>query len=207
MNAKRYNIVMIDNYDSFVYNLADEILCLGHELVVFRNDVCLTTIQQAVKRHPNTILVISPGPGAPSEAGNLLDIIKTLRRQVPMLGICLGHQAMVEALGGIVGPAGETIHGKTSPLYHDYSGPFRNVPQGIKVARYHSLSALSIPQEFQVIARCGTIPMSVYSEQENMLGLQFHPESLLTTYGSYILKQTFEVLLKQAQISRHENVY
>ncbi len=195
MTMYKYNIVLIDNFDSFVYNLVDEIRCLGHQLRVYRNDVPITVIIEALN-HPElpSLLVISPGPGRPEQAGNLLSLITLLRGQIPMLGICLGHQALVEAFGGKVKRAKETVHGKLSRITHNFQGPFYDLPQPLSVARYHSLIADFVPDSLSVIASYQDLSMAVYSEKEKILGFQFHPESILTPQGTQLLQQSLDLL-------------
>ncbi|MGH1487016.1 MAG: aminodeoxychorismate/anthranilate synthase component II [Cellvibrionaceae bacterium] len=195
MNTPQYNVVLIDNFDSFTYNLVDEIRCLGHQLVVYRNDTPISVVCRALEHKTlSSLLLISPGPGKPKQAGNVLTLIKVLRRQIPMIGICLGFQAIVEAFGGEIGHADEIVHGKSSLVNHNNTGPFYNLPCPLPVARYHSLSAHTVPDNFSVVAQYGNTPMAIYSEEEKILGFQFHPESILTPQGTPLLKQSLDVL-------------
>ncbi|WP_434353613.1 aminodeoxychorismate/anthranilate synthase component II [Psychrobacter sp. HD31] len=200
------NIIFIDNFDSFTYNLVDEFRVLGHQVVVYRNDVDLDTITQAVLDKPNTLLALSPGPGNPSEAGNLLAIIERLKDAVPILGICLGHQAIIEAFGGTVVHAGEVMHGKVSHIKHDEQTVFKGLKNPMPVARYHSLCGTNLPQTLTVTASYDyvddntkdtqNIVMAVRHNRLPICGFQFHPESILTLHGSQLLKQTVDWLLE-----------
>ncbi|MBA3476759.1 MAG: aminodeoxychorismate/anthranilate synthase component II [Actinobacteria bacterium] len=174
-------LLMIDNYDSFTYNLVHLFEELGAEVRVFRNDAI--TVEEAEALAP-TQLVISPGPGRPTDAGISVELIRRLGPHVPTLGVCLGHQAIVEAFGGEVGQAKALLHGKASPVEHDGKGVFRGLPIPLEAARYHSLAALQIPEELEVTARTqdGEV-MGVRHRKLPIEGVQFHPESVLTPLG------------------------
>jgi anthranilate synthase/aminodeoxychorismate synthase-like glutamine amidotransferase len=172
---------MIDNYDSFTYNLVHLFEELGAEVQVFRNDAI--TVEEAEALAPDQ-LVISPGPGRPSDAGVSVELIRRLGPRVPTLGVCLGHQAIVEAFGGEVGQAQALLHGKSSPVEHDGKGVFRGLPEPFEAGRYHSLAALKVPDELEVTARTpdGEV-MGVRHRELPIEGVQFHPESVLTPLG------------------------
>lgn len=194
MNSKIY---FIDNFDSFSYNLVDEFAQLGFDLVVYRNNLAAADIMAKIAQETvPVIIVLSPGPGAPSEAGCLLELIELAKGKYPILGICLGHQALVENYGGTVGHAGETVHGKSSHIDLVEHEIFDGLAQHIPVARYHSLMATKVPESLSVIANYQDIPMAVISEQDKALGFQFHPESILTPNGAQLLKQSLEYLTK-----------
>ena len=171
-------ILLIDNYDSFTYNLAHLFGALGEEVVVRRND------EPGLEDLEPDRLVISPGPGRPADAGNSEEIIRRLGPRTPTLGVCLGHQALVEVFGGEVGFARELVHGKSSPVEHDGRGIFAGLPQGFDAGRYHSLAATRVPPELEVCATCdeGEV-MAVRHRELPVDGLQFHPESVLTPLG------------------------
>ena len=179
-------ILLIDNYDSFVHNLARYFARLGQETVVVRNDEMNAERVRALR--PKAI-VLSPGPCTPNEAGCSLEIVRELHAQVPILGICLGHQAIVQALGGAIARVAP-VHGRTSQVFHNGEGVFAGLPNPITACRYHSLVAdeASLPAEIQVSARTadGTI-MAVRHLQHPVVGLQFHPESILTEHGFELL--------------------
>jgi anthranilate synthase/aminodeoxychorismate synthase-like glutamine amidotransferase len=174
-------LLMIDNYDSFTYNLVHLFEELGAEVQVFRNDAI--TVEEAEALAPDQ-LVISPGPGRPSDAGVSVELIRRLGPRVPTLGVCLGHQAIVEAFGGEVGQAQALLHGKSSPVEHDGKGVFRGLPEPFEAGRYHSLAALKVPDELEVTARTpdGEV-MGVRHRELPIEGVQFHPESVLTPLG------------------------
>jgi anthranilate synthase/aminodeoxychorismate synthase-like glutamine amidotransferase len=174
-------ILLIDNYDSFTYNLAHLFGELGAEVEVRRNDAI--DADEAERLKPSH-LVISPGPGRPDDAGATSEIIRRLAPSVPTLGVCLGHQAIVEVFGGEVGLAKTLVHGKASVISHDGLGLFRDLPDDFIAGRYHSLAATSIPEELDVSATCGEGEvMAVRHRELRVDGVQFHPESVLTPIG------------------------
>ena len=174
-------LLMIDNYDSFTYNLVHLFEELGAEVRVFRNDAI--TVEEAEALAPAQ-LVISPGPGRPADAGVSVELIRRLGPRVPTLGVCLGHQAIVEAFGGEIGQARALLHGKSSPVEHDGKGVFRGLPAPLEAGRYHSLAALQVPDDLEVTARTpdGEV-MGVRHRELPIEGVQFHPESVLTPLG------------------------
>ena len=185
MNAVK--LLLIDNYDSFTYNLVQAFLVLGAEVDVRRNDAIRVDEAFAMD---HSHLVISPGPGTPREAGVSLAMIEAFAGRRPILGVCLGHQALVEAFGGRVVRAGRLMHGKVSPVSHDGRGVFAGVPQGFAAGRYHSMIAepATLPDAFEVSARTaeGEI-MGVRHKTLPIEGVQFHPESVLTPEGPRIM--------------------
>ncbi len=174
-------LLMIDNYDSFTWNLVHLFEELGVDVDVFRNDAI--TVEQAEMLAPDR-LVISPGPGRPADAGVSVEVIRRLGPRVPTLGVCLGHQAIVEAFGGRVGRAQALLHGKASLIHHDGAGVFAGLPDELEAGRYHSLAALEIPDELVVTAHSedGEV-MGVRHRVHPVEGVQFHPESVLTPSG------------------------
>lgn len=180
-------IVVIDNYDSFTYNLVQYLGELGAEVQVFRNDA--VTAEQVGALQPGHI-VISPGPGEPREAGVSGEVIRNLGPRIPVLGVCLGHQCIGEAFGGQVVRAPRLMHGKTSPVHHDGDLLFVGVPSPFEATRYHSL----IVAEPLPAALCATAYtpegelMALRHRQYPVFGVQFHPESILTVYGKQILR-------------------
>ncbi|MER3410210.1 MAG: anthranilate/aminodeoxychorismate synthase component II [Thermoleophilia bacterium] len=171
-------ILLVDNYDSFTYNLVHLLQELGEEVIVRRNDEI--TVKEAVALRP-AYLVVSPGPGRPRDSGVTLEVIRHLAPTTPTLGVCLGHQAIVEVFGGEIGQAKRLLHGKASEIHHDGKGIFRGLPQGFKAGRYHSLAAHRVPEALEVSARSedGEI-MAVRHRELPVDGVQFHPESVLT---------------------------
>ena len=180
-------LLLIDNYDSFTYNLVQAFLVLGAEVLVYRNDAIGV---EAARALDPTHLCISPGPGTPYDAGVSMDMIRAFAGRVPVLGVCLGHQSIVEVFGGKVVRAGRLMHGKTSLVSHDGLGLFAGLPQPCEVGRYHSLIAApeTLPPELGVSARTaeGEI-MGVRHRDLAVEGVQFHPESILTPHGPRLL--------------------
>ena len=180
-------LLLVDNYDSFTYNLVQAFLVLGAEVLVHRNDAI--TVEQAQALQP-THLCISPGPGTPQGAGVSMDMIRAFAGHIPVLGVCLGHQSIVEVFGGEVVRAGRLMHGKVSPVQHDAKGVFAGAPQPMQVGRYHSLIAKpeTLPSILEVTARTpeGEI-MGVRHRELNVEGVQFHPESVLTPDGPLLM--------------------
>ncbi len=174
-------ILLVDNYDSFTYNLAHLFGALGAEVVVRRNDA--VTPDEAAELAPSH-LVVSPGPGRPEDAGASVEVIRRLSTTTPTLGVCLGHQAIVTCFGGEVGRARELVHGKATSVRHDGSALFRDVPVEFEAGRYHSLAATSLPDCLEVTATTdeGEV-MAVRHRELPVAGVQFHPESVLTPHG------------------------
>ncbi len=180
-------ILVIDNYDSFTYNIVQELGELGANLTVYRNDKI--TIDEIRALAPEGI-VISPGPGFPRDAGISLEVIRQLGAEIPLLGICLGHQAIGEAYGGLVTHAPELMHGKTSMIYHEGDTILSDIPNPFEATRYHSLivDEATLPDCLQITARAasGEI-MGLRHKTQPVIGLQFHPESILTACGMQML--------------------
>ncbi|MDD6909941.1 aminodeoxychorismate/anthranilate synthase component II [Actinobacillus minor] len=191
------NILFVDNFDSFTYNLVDQFRELGHQVTIFRNDYPLQDFLAKVQNTEDCLVALSPGPGNPAEAGNLLAIIQQLKGKVPMIGICLGHQAIIEALGGEVVHTGTVLHGKVSKIEHDNQAMFAGLNNPMPVARYHSLMGDKLPEELEVNAWFGHIVMAIRHKTLPICGFQFHPESILTVEGTKLLKQAIEWLIKQ----------
>ncbi len=186
-------IVLIDNYDSFSYNLYQLLGSLTPEILVIRNDAM--TVEELEALRPEAI-VISPGPGRPEDAGICVETIQRLGNKTPILGVCLGHQAICLAYGGAVTYAKELMHGKQSMTTLDLSCPiFKNCPESVEVARYHSLAASedTLPKCLKVTARTldGEV-MAVKHTEFEIYGVQFHPESIMTPEGKYILQNFIE---------------
>ncbi len=180
-------LIMIDNYDSFTYNLVQYLLAMGEEVKVFRNDE--TSVESVLSLNPDQI-VISPGPCTPAEAGISVALIQAASGRIPLLGICLGHQSIVAAFGGRIVNARRLMHGKVSKIEHDGQGIFSGIKSPLTAIRYHSLAAeeSSLPECLQITARAddGEI-MGVRHRQHLTTGLQFHPESILTSCGKRLL--------------------
>lgn len=187
MSAAPVRLLLIDNYDSFTYNLVQAFLVLGAEVSVHRNDrIDLAAARALMPTH----LCISPGPGAPQQAGVSIEMIRAFAGAIPVLGVCLGHQSIVEAFGGEVVRAARPMHGKTSRITHDGLGVFSGVPTPCEIGRYHSLVAYedSLPDTLEVSARADTGEiMGVRHRHLLVEGVQFHPESVLTSEGPTML--------------------
>ncbi len=184
-------ILLVDNYDSFTYNLAHLFGELGADVLVRRNDELDADGAESLRP---SHLVVSPGPGRPAAAGETPAILERLARRVPTLGVCLGHQAIVEVFGGEVGPARELVHGKAAAVCHDRRGIFAGLPDSFPAGRYHSLAAARIPDCLEVAAtsRDGEV-MAVRHRELAVNGVQFHPESVLTPVGRDLARNFLEI--------------
>jgi len=187
--ADPLRIVFIDNFDSFTWNLVDEFAKRGAAVEVWRNTVPAGHAVARARAGGPSLLVLSPGPGTPAAAGCCVDLVRcAAAERVPLLGVCLGHQAMVEAFGGSVGPAGEVVHGKTSTIRHNGGPLFDGVPSPMPAGRYHSLAASVMPECLTTIARTGHLVMAAAHRTVPQFGVQFHPESILTPEGGRIIE-------------------
>ncbi|MBS9438132.1 anthranilate synthase component II [Photorhabdus noenieputensis] len=184
------NILLLDNVDSFTYNLVDQLRNHGHQVVIYRNTVATEMIMQRLRMLSSPLLMLSPGPGKPSDAGCMPQLLQKIIGKIPVIGICLGHQAIIEAYGGEISAADEILHGKASLAEHDNQAMFANLENPLPVARYHSLAGRKIPSELTVSAHCGNTVMAVRHDKHKVCGFQFHPESILTTQGAKLLEQT-----------------
>jgi anthranilate synthase/aminodeoxychorismate synthase-like glutamine amidotransferase len=198
-------IVVIDNYDSFTFNLVQYLGELGQELEVYRNDVI--TVDGIAGRHPERI-VISPGPGRPEDAGIIVDVVRRLAPSIPILGVCLGHQAIGAAFGGRVVPAPEIMHGKTSDIHHDGRTIFQNLANPFRATRYHSLvvSPEGLPGCLEVSARTSDgVIMGLRHREFPLEGVQFHPESILTDAGKDLLSNFLTAKTASTEQRRKKN--
>ena len=181
-------VLVIDNYDSFTYNLVQCLMALGAKCLVRKNDAI--SVSDVRSSEPDGVL-ISPGPGTPSDAGVTLELIQALAGSLPLLGVCLGHQAIAQAFGGRIERAATPVHGKTSPLRHDGRGFFRGLPSPLEATRYHSLlvARASLPPAFEVSAETAAGEIMGLRHRELALeGVQFHPESILTEHGPQLVQ-------------------
>ena len=180
------NVLMVDNHDSFTFNIVEALERLGASVRTVRNEISAgAALQQAVDS--NALILISPGPGTPEDAGCCLELISLARGKVPLFGVCLGQQAIVLEAGGKVVRAPDAVHGKASLLDHDGEGPFAGVPNPLRVGRYHSLCTPNPPERFRVHASIGGMAMAISDPKSMQVGVQFHPESVLTPAGQKIL--------------------
>ena len=185
--------VLIDNYDSFTYNLYQCLAEMGAEVKVFRNDQ--VTMGELRALNPDHV-VISPGPGNPDAAGISRDVIREFAGKVPVLGVCLGHQCIYDVYGGTVAGAGEIRHGKTSTISHDGKGVFASLPNDFSAVRYHSLAGTpeTQPEELEVTAHSESgVIMGVRHKELTVEGVQFHPESIATEYGKELLRNFLDM--------------
>jgi anthranilate synthase component 2 len=186
-------LLLIDNYDSFTFNLYQYLAELGADLRVVRNDA--TTLEEIAAMAPERI-VISPGPGTPRQAGISVEVIRRFAGVVPLLGVCLGHQCIGEAFGATVDGAGEIVHGKVSDIHHDGRGLFRGLPNPFPATRYHSLAVRrdSLPSCLEVTAWTDSgLVMGLRHRDQAVYGVQFHPESIMTPAGKSLLRNFLEV--------------
>ncbi|MGZ2410628.1 anthranilate synthase component II [Sphingomonas sp. F9_3S_D5_B_2] len=180
------NVLMIDNHDSFTFNIVEALERLGGSVRTVRNEIAaVDAFKQAVES--DAMILISPGPGRPEDAGCCLELIAAAKGKVPLFGICLGQQAMVLEAGGQVVRAQRPVHGKSSLLDHDGEGPFVGVPNPAKIGRYHSLGTPNPPARFRVHAQIEGMAMAISDAEAKQVGVQFHPESVLTPVGQQIL--------------------
>ena len=181
-------LVFVDNFDSFTWNLVDDFARRGADVEVWRNTTPADRVLARAGGDAPSLIVLSPGPGTPADAGCCIDLVRLAAQSgVPLFGVCLGHQAMIEAFGGVVGPAGEVVHGKTSRVRHEGGVLFDGIPSPFPVGRYHSLAASKVPATLQTVAESGSIVMAVAHRSAPQLGVQFHPESILTPDGGRII--------------------
>jgi anthranilate synthase/aminodeoxychorismate synthase-like glutamine amidotransferase len=202
MPVKTYNkvktalpprILFIDNFDSFTYNLVDEFAKRQAEVLILRNNISLDFLAAKLKSFKPHFIVLSPGPSTPQEAGICIELIKKYAGKVPILGVCLGHQALAEAFGGKVDLAGEVVHGKASWIKHDDQGLFAGLENPFLAGRYHSLAVKAIPPNFIVTATCGQLIMGIRHKTLPLEGVQFHPESILTPTGGRLIENVLQM--------------
>lgn len=182
-------VIFVDNFDSFTWNLVDEFAKRGAAVEVWRNTVSADHVVARAGVSGPSLVVLSPGPGTPADAGCCIELVRRAAAdRVPVFGVCLGLQAMVESFGGVVSPAGAVVHGKTSRVRHDGGSSFEGIPSPFPVGRYHSLAASVMPDCLEPIAHTDDIVMAVAHRTAPQLGVQFHPESILTPEGGRIIE-------------------
>ena len=185
------HVLMIDNLDSFTFNLVESFERLGCEVQVLRHNVrAQDALDRAIEK--DSLIVLSPGPGTPDEAGCCLELIGLAKGKAPLLGVCLGHQALVQQAGGTVTRAPEPVHGKSITVAHDGEGPFRGLSGLLHIGRYHSLCTPNPPANFRVHAEYDGMAMAISDAEALQTGLQFHPESILTPRGDRMLRNIIE---------------
>ena len=193
MENKNPKVLFIDNFDSFTYNLVDDFCKRNCIAKVYRADTPLENLKKVAQDFKPDLLVISPGPGNPSSAGVTLEAIGYFKDHLPIFGVCLGHQAIVEYFGGIVSHAPIVCHGKASKVIHNGKGIFEGVENPLQAGRYHSLCAVKVPDCLEVTAEYENIVMAIEHKQKPIFGVQFHPESILTPTGGKIIQNLLKI--------------
>ena len=184
-------VLLIDNLDSFTFNLVEAFERLGCAVRTFRSAIPAQEAL-AMAQDSQSLIVLSPGPGSPNQAGCCLELIGLALGKVPLLGVCLGHQAIVQQAGGTVQRAATPVHGKAVAMEHDGAGPFAGLSESLRVGRYHSLCTRQVPSRFTVHAAIDGMAMAISDRAARQTGLQFHPESILTTQGDRMLANILE---------------
>jgi anthranilate synthase component 2 len=185
------NVLMIDNHDSFTFNIVEALERLGASVRTVRNEIAASdALGQA--QSSDALILISPGPGRPEDAGCCIDLIRLAKGKVPLFGVCLGQQAMVLEAGGEVVRSSEAVHGKASLLEHDGQGPFAGLPNPLRIGRYHSLCTPNPPPRFRVHAQIDGMAMAISDVEAKQVGVQFHPESVLTPVGQKIIENVLK---------------
>jgi|TARA_B100001964_G_C14258572_1_gene613888 anthranilate synthase component 2/anthranilate synthase/phosphoribosyltransferase len=188
------NILMIDNFDSFTHNLVDEFEKRNCKVFVYRNNIGMKNFENIVKKINPKLIVISPGPSTPKNAGISISVIKKYAGKIPIFGVCLGLQCIIEAFDGIVDKAPEVLHGKPSKITHDNKTIYKNLENPLQAGRYHSLAGIKIPNGLEVCAKTNDIVMGVRHKKHFIEGVQFHPESILTPTGGIIIENLLEAV-------------
>lgn len=187
------HILFIDNFDSFSFNLVDALLQLDAEVDVYRNDIRADDALQIAEARNSALIVFSPGPGKPTDAGCTVELIRKAAGRFPMFGVCLGHQAIAESFGGRVASANAIMHGKKSRIRHYGHKLFCNLPDCLDVGRYHSLTVTRLPDELEAIAEFDNQVMALAHRELPIYGVQFHPESILTTHGQTLMQNILTI--------------
>lgn len=186
------SVILVDNRDSFTFNLVDSLRRLGAEVAAYRNLVPAGRLLDLALAE-KALIVLSPGPGRPADAGCCLELVAVAKGKVPVLGVCLGLQAIGEEAGVEVMQAAQPVHGQASTLVHDAAGPLAGLPQPLRIGRYHSLCLSALPERFVVHAQLDGMVMAASDAESGQVGLQFHPESILTPHGDRILVNVLEM--------------
>ncbi len=194
-------VLFIDNFDSFTYNLVDDFCKRSCEAKVYRSDTALEELKQVADEFDPDLLVISPGPGNPDTAGVSLSAIDYFKDRLPIFGVCLGHQAIVQYFGGKIGHAPEPMHGKPSRVTHNGKGIFAGIENPLQAGRYHSLIALNLPGCLEKTAEFEGIIMGVQHKELSIYGVQFHPESILTPAGGKVIENILSLAAAKRQSS------
>lgn len=192
---KDIQVLMIDNFDSFTYNLVDEFEKRNCKVDVYRNNIGIDNFNRIIKKIKPKLIVISPGPSSPKDAGISIDTIKNYAGKIPIFGVCLGHQCVIEAFGGVVDRCKEVLHGKPSKIKHDGKTIFKGLENPLQVGRYHSLAGLKIPKVLEISAKSESdVVMGIRHKKYFVEGVQFHPESILTPSGGLIIENLLAMI-------------
>ncbi len=197
METKKRKVLFIDNFDSFTYNLVDDFSKRSCDTLVYRSDTEIGRLKELANDFSPDLLVISPGPGTPDTAGVSLKAVDYFKDKLPIFGVCLGHQVIVQYFGGKVGHAPTPMHGKPSRVNHNQKGIFEGVENPLQAGRYHSLCALSLPDCLEKTAEFENVIMAVEHKTLPIFGVQFHPESILTPAGGKIIENILNIAQKQ----------
>ncbi|MEN6387158.1 MAG: aminodeoxychorismate/anthranilate synthase component II [Phycisphaerales bacterium] len=201
MNTNNPKVLFIDNFDSFTYNLVDDFCKRDCIAKIYRADTPLEKLKTIEHLFEPDLLVISPGPGNPSSAGVTLEAIDYFKDRLPIFGVCLGHQSIVQYFGGTVSHAPKVMHGKSSKVTHNEKGIFEGVENPLQAGRYHSLCATKMPDCLKVTAEYENIVMALEHKDKPIFGVQFHPESILTPAGGKIIQNLLNISLKARRVA------
>ncbi len=194
-------VLFIDNFDSFTYNLVDDFCKRDCVAKVYRADTPLESLKKIAEDFKPDLLVISPGPGNPSSAGVTLEAIGYFQNKLPIFGVCLGHQAIIQYFGGTISHAPKVMHGKASKVTHNEKGIFEGVENPLQAGRYHSLCAVKVPDCLTVTAEYEGIVMAIEHKQKPIFGMQFHPESILTPAGGKIIQNLLKISSQNRRVA------
>ncbi|AQT68583.1 Para-aminobenzoate synthase glutamine amidotransferase component II [Anaerohalosphaera lusitana] len=201
MSDKKCKVLFIDNFDSFTYNLVDEFGKRDCELLIYRADTPMEVLKRVADEFGPDLLVISPGPGNPDTAGVTLEAIEHFKDSVPIFGVCLGLQSIVQHFGGKIGHAPCVMHGKSSRITHAGEGVFEGIENPLHAGRYHSLSAIDVPDCLKVTAEFDGIPMGIQHRELPIHAVQFHPESILTPTGGKIIENVMKIAAEGSELA------
>jgi anthranilate synthase/aminodeoxychorismate synthase-like glutamine amidotransferase len=200
MAEKKTKVLFIDNFDSFTYNLVDDFCKRNCDAKVYRSDTPLDELKEIADTYDPDLLLISPGPGTPDTAGVTLDAIDYFKDKLPIFGVCLGHQAIIQYFGGTVKHAPEPMHGKSSRVPHTGEGIFRGVENPLQVGRYHSLCVFEVPDCLKKTAGLENVIMAVEHKELPIFSVQFHPESILTPAGGKIITNVLSIASERKKV-------
>jgi len=197
MESVKRKVLFVDNFDSFTYNLVDDFAKRQCETKVYRADTSLENLKAVAAGFAPDLLVISPGPGNPDTAGVSLEAVGYFKDKLPIFGVCLGHQTIVQCFGGTIGHAPEPMHGKPSRIAHNGKGIFQGIENPLQAGRYHSLTAHTLPDCLEKTGEFDRIVMAVEHRELPIFGVQFHPESILTPAGGKIIQNVLQIAVNR----------